>query len=500
MKTLPITLLILALLLLPAIAVAQEPVACEVDYTVQVNDWLSKLADKYYGDMFAYPAIVAATNAQTDATYATIKNPDLIEPGWTLCIPSAEDAAALMGSSAMPAPQPEGEAPAGLSREELANATYSSEFTQEGTATLTNGEYSEPAAPGSATKTKVILTPYVAYGQLDGQDVAAVVLVTDPGGSGTFYALHLMTAESGQPVEVASTFLGDRIQINSITIEGDQIVVDMVQAGPDDPMCCPSQQVIKAYELQGGQLVEVSSQEVTDGGAESGQTLAGTAWILTALNGAEPLPDTTITASFDADGMLNGTDGCNRYGAVYEVDGDKISITLGPTTLMACVEPVMNQATEYLAALEAAATFQIQGDTLELRDADGNVMAAFSAQPTGLAGTSWDVLAYNNGKEAVVSVIIGTQITAVFGADGVLAGNAGCNDYSAPYEADDQGNISIGPAITTFKECSEPEGVMEQEQQYLAALGTAATYRMEGDSMEMRTADGARVASFQRTP
>ena len=98
-----------------------------------------------------------------------------------------------------------------------------------------------------------------------------------------------------------------------------------------------------------------------------------------------------------------------------------------------------------------------------------------------------------------MSVIIGTQITAVFGEDGVLTGNAGCNDYSAPYEADDQGNISIGPAITTFKECSEPEGVMEQEQQYLAALGTAATYRMEGDTMEMRTAEGARVASFKRT-
>ena len=509
MKASTITLLLVALLILPGVVLAhpagswqaQEPVACELDYSVQVGDWLSKLAEKYYGNVFAYPAIVAATNAQTEEAYATIENPDLIEPGWTLCIPSAEDAATLMASSAMPGPQPEGEAPVGLSQQELANATYTSEFTQSGTATLVDGEYSEAAAPGSATQTVVTLTPYVAYGQIDGQDAAAVVLVTDPSGSGTFYTLHLMTAQAAKPVELSSTSLGDRVQINSITIEGNQIVMDMVQAGPDDPMCCPSQQVINTYEVQDGQLVEISSQEVTNGGAEApSQDLAGTAWILTALNGAEPLPDTTITASFDADGTLNGTDGCNRYGAVYEVDGNNISITLGPSTLMACPEPIMNQATEYLTALEAAAAYQIQGEVLELQDADGVVVASFSAQPTGLAGTSWDVIAYNNGRGGVVSVIIDTEITAVFSEDGNLTGNAGCNDYSAPYEADDKGNISIGPAVTTFRECTEPEGIMQQEQEYLAALETAATYRVEGDTMEMRTDEGAMVGSFKLAP
>ncbi len=291
------------------------------------------------------------------------------------------------------------------------------------------------------------------------------------------------------------------MQINSITIENNQVVVDMVQAGPDDPMCCPSQQVIKTYELQGDQLVEVSSQEVTDGGAEAPpQGLEDTSWILTTLNGAQPLPGTTITASFDADGTVNGTNGCNRYGAAYQVDGEAITITLGPTTMMACPEPIMKQADEYMAALASAATYQIQGEALELRDGDGSVLATFTEQPTGLAGTSWNVIAYNNGKEAVVSVIIGTEITADFGADGNLTGSAGCNTYTAAYEADDDGNISIGPAATTFMMCSEPEGIMEQEQQYLAALQTAATYRIEGNNMEMRTAEGALAANFQRAP
>lgn len=483
------TVLILAVLLVPATSMAQEPVACETNYTVQVGDWLSKIAEKYYGDVLIYPAIVLATNTQTDDMYAFIANPDIIEPGWTLCIASVDDAATLMAMSV-------GTAPQGLSPEELANATYTSEFTDDGTAPLTDGAYSEAAAPGSATEIKVVLLPdTIAYGQLNGQDVAVVVLVTDSGGSGTFYNLHVMGTEDGQPVEVANTFLGDRVQINSIAIQGNQTVVDMVQAGPDDPMCCPTQQVVKTYELQGDQLVETSSQLV---GAQGGsaQTLEGTSWILTTLNGAEPLPDTTITASFQEDGNLTGTDGCNRYGATYQVDGNQITITPGIGTLMACPEPITKQATDYMTALSSATSYQLQADTLDLLDADGNAVATFSAQPTTLAGTSWTVIGYNNGKEAVVSVIIGTELTAVFGEDGTLSGSAGCNNYTASYEADADGNISIGPAATTRKMCSEPEGIMEQESQYLAALGTAATYRMEADRLDLRTAEGSRAADF----
>jgi len=77
--------------------VAAHPVlqvTCDQDAVVQADDWLSKLADKFYGDILAYPAIVEATNQAnaTDDSYARIDNPDLIEPGWKLCIPSVEDA------------------------------------------------------------------------------------------------------------------------------------------------------------------------------------------------------------------------------------------------------------------------------------------------------------------------------------------------------------------------------------------------------------------------
>jgi tungstate transport system substrate-binding protein len=71
-------------------------------YTVQKDDWLSKIAEKEYGDPLAYPAIVYHNNlkAQEDSTYTRIDDPDFIEVGWTLYIPSHEEAAAYLGQTA----------------------------------------------------------------------------------------------------------------------------------------------------------------------------------------------------------------------------------------------------------------------------------------------------------------------------------------------------------------------------------------------------------------
>ncbi len=93
-KLTPIAVSLLALVMLivaPALAAPNaQSASCGQDYTVQADDWLSRLAEKFYGDLLAYPAIVDATNAaaQADASYAAIANPDVIEIGWKLCLPA----------------------------------------------------------------------------------------------------------------------------------------------------------------------------------------------------------------------------------------------------------------------------------------------------------------------------------------------------------------------------------------------------------------------------
>ncbi len=227
------------------------------------------------------------------------------------------------------------------------------------------------------------------------------------------------------------------------------------------------------------------------------QSLEGTNWVLESLRGESALSETTVMAGFQVDGRMSGSTGCNNYNAAYTTDGDTITISPGATTLMACPTPIMAQESAFLDVLASATTYKIEGDEMELKDASGAVIAKFSdLEPVSLENSSWQVIGYNNSKQAVVSVIIGTEITANFGEDGTLSGSAGCNNYTATYKVNGD-NISIGPAAATRMFCPEPDGVMEQEVQYLAALETASTYLIEVDKMEMRTAEGALAATFR---
>jgi hypothetical protein len=102
-----------------------------------------------------------------------------------------------------------------------------------------------------------MLTEFVAFGQLaDGREAAAAVLVTDPGGSGTFYHLAIAVMEDGSPVNIASAQLGDRVQIQDVFFQDGEIAVRMITHGPDDPMCCPTKEVVQTYGMEGDELVQ----------------------------------------------------------------------------------------------------------------------------------------------------------------------------------------------------------------------------------------------------
>jgi heat shock protein HslJ len=77
-----------------------------------------------------------------------------------------------------------------------------------------------------------------------------------------------------------------------------------------------------------------------------------------------------------------------------------------------------------------------------------------------------------------------------------MSGSSGCNSYQAGYEVDGN-NITISLPISTMMACAESDGMMEQEQVYLTAIGIAATQQISGDSMEVRTSIRPVVASFQ---
>jgi branched-chain amino acid transport system substrate-binding protein len=94
---------------------AQEAPICEIDVIVQRDDWLSKLSEKFYGDVLAFPAIAWATNARAavDVSYTTVEDEDFIEIGWKLCIVDIRTAEDILGFTLGNAPLAD-DAPANL--------------------------------------------------------------------------------------------------------------------------------------------------------------------------------------------------------------------------------------------------------------------------------------------------------------------------------------------------------------------------------------------------
>jgi heat shock protein HslJ len=233
------------------------------------------------------------------------------------------------------------------------------------------------------------------------------------------------------------------------------------------------------------------------GGGQGGD-LEGAIWTLTSneTGGAtgEELQDLGIDAVFEGT-TVSGFSGCNQYNAEYTVSGDSLEIGPIATTMMACPEEIMEIEQSYFTALERSSSFTVDGDTLTIFDGDGSRLLAYvRAEPPALTGITWTVTGYNNGKQAVVSAIVGTELTATFAEDGTVSGSGGVNTFSGPYTVGPLA-ISIGPLSATEMSSDQP-GVMEQEARYLDALQSAARYRLEGDMLELRREDGALAVTF----
>lgn len=108
-------------------------------------------------------------------------------------------------------------------------------------------------------------------------------------------------------------------------------------------------------------------------------SLAGSEWVLTALNGTPPLEGSQITLSFEED-QAGGGSGCNSYGGEYTIEAnDKIAFGPMLMTEMACMDPVgvMDQETAYLQTLAQTAGFEVQEDRLILKNAAGDAILEF---------------------------------------------------------------------------------------------------------------------------
>jgi heat shock protein HslJ len=110
-------------------------------------------------------------------------------------------------------------------------------------------------------------------------------------------------------------------------------------------------------------------------------------------------------------------------------------------------------------------------------------------------GKEYVLILYRDASGVLASPLTGTRTTALFGAEGNLRGDGGCNTYATTYQINGD-QLTIAPLAGAQEFCSKPIGIMDQEVQYLSVLQTAATYILDGGLLTLLDGAGNQIAVF----
>ncbi len=253
-----------------------------------------------------------------------------------------------------------------------------------------------------------------------------------------------------------------------------------------------------------------SSGDAPATGGDQRPPLVGSDWVLTAFNeggtATSVVANTTPSLSFAIGDQFRGSTGCNTMSGSYTLAGDVLTLEVGPLTRRACPPPISEQETRFLAALAQVSRFEQTDTTLILfYGSDGQLIfqpitPIDQAEPSGptteqsLSDTAWELISFTE-LDAARPLVDDTTITLTFGADGKVNGNAGCNVFNGSYAVDGVG-LQFGAGFATTKMACPPP-VMDQEQEFLAALAAATTYERNGNVLIIYYGDGSQSLAFQ---
>jgi hypothetical protein len=279
------------------------------------------------------------------------------------------------------------------SEEALLNATYLSEWTDEGVVTLAEGEYRAAAGPN---RELLIALEESATGDLDGDGIedAVAVLFEQTSGTETFYRLHALLSDGREVRDVSSRLIGDRVEVRALRIEDGVIEADLLVQRPGEFLTAqPSVPVTTEFVLTNRGLLPAAIPTQGESGPsrssqDSTHAITGGAWRIVSIRAGENpavLADATgdlprlsfIEELQDVDGVsgrLFGSTGCNRVLGSYRAsNAGGIRISGLATTLRVCDGDRMEFEQLLTLSLGSATVFEVQGDELGIRFAGGTI-------------------------------------------------------------------------------------------------------------------------------
>jgi heat shock protein HslJ len=113
----------------------------------------------------------------------------------------------------------------------------------------------------------------------------------------------------------------------------------------------------------------------------------------------------------------------------------------------------------------------------------------------GLTNGRWLLQSYSTPSAGSKTVLPGTEVTARFGTDGSLSSSGGCNQYSGGFMAFDE-TLRMSNLTSSKALCSDPAGIMEQENTFMGLLNQAAKMKISAGQLEVFDGNGNRIWVF----
>ncbi len=210
---------------------------------------------------------------------------------------------------------------------------------------LVNGKVEKEVAPGSDSKQTVSMFGEPVYEDLNGDDVkdAAVMLVSNSGGSGTFYYAVLAIATGTTYKSTNVLLLGDRIAPQNINIKDGHAVYNYAERKVGESMTTqPSigKSLYIHYDKKTGEIGELVKD--FEGEADVNKmslNMKKWNWVKTQMNDGKvvtPKVEGRFTLTFNKDGRVSVSTDCNSMGGTYIADGKKLTFSQMMSTKMYC--------------------------------------------------------------------------------------------------------------------------------------------------------------------
>jgi heat shock protein HslJ len=200
---------------------------------------------------------------------------------------------------------------------------------------------------------------------------------------------------------------------------------------------------------------------------------------------------TQLRLQFFEDPRVSASAGCNTLSGRYAIDGGVFVLSDASETAIGCDSVLSQQDDWYFGVLTSSPTIEVGDDTIVIEGSGVRIeyLDQEVANPDAeLVGPTWTVDTVIEGDLAM-HTDWPSPATLVFGSDGTVEVNTGCNSGTGTYSVAD-GELTFADVAVTERGCDGVTGELESSVLGLVLGPQPVTFEITVDRLSLRGKEG----------